>query len=279
MKKKAFTLVEMVTAIAVLVIIISFASVIFKMSIDSYRTANANMEIMQKLRAISSQLNQDFEGFCKDGYLIIKTELKPLRDIYPNSTDQERVRMDRIYYFTTGDFQSWDTTLLIRSNIARVFMGHDTNSLDDNLIPEPICLSRCKLARDVCLLTPGVKLIDTNSISFAQCRDNLMALEEKDPNDAEGILNVSVSADLSDSDNVRRYMCENIGEFKIEWTWGFDSSGNLVWEPGVTKSIGYTEQWPSQTKPKALKFTFTLYDSKGILKGGRRFTHIVYLDE
>ncbi|GAG37847.1 unnamed protein product, partial [marine sediment metagenome] len=29
---------------------------------------------------------------------------------------------------------------------------------------------------------------------------------------------------------------------------------------------------------RALKFTFTLYDSKGILPKGRVFTHIVYLD-
>ncbi len=28
---------------------------------------------------------------------------------------------------------------------------------------------------------------------------------------------------------------------------------------------------------RALKFTFTLYDSKGIIKGGRRFEHIVYI--
>jgi hypothetical protein len=29
---------------------------------------------------------------------------------------------------------------------------------------------------------------------------------------------------------------------------------------------------------RALKFTFTLYDSRGILTEGRTFTHIVYLD-
>jgi len=29
---------------------------------------------------------------------------------------------------------------------------------------------------------------------------------------------------------------------------------------------------------RALKFTFTLYDSRGVIKGGRTFTHIVYLD-
>ena len=31
--------------------------------------------------------------------------------------------------------------------------------------------------------------------------------------------------------------------------------------------------------PRALKFTFTLYDSKGIIKNGREFTHIVYLGD
>ncbi|HUW18545.1 MAG TPA: type II secretion system protein [Sedimentisphaerales bacterium] len=30
---------------------------------------------------------------------------------------------------------------------------------------------------------------------------------------------------------------------------------------------------------RALKFTFTLYDSKGVIKKGRTFTHIVYLDK
>jgi prepilin-type N-terminal cleavage/methylation domain-containing protein len=31
--------------------------------------------------------------------------------------------------------------------------------------------------------------------------------------------------------------------------------------------------------PKAFKFTFNVYDSKGIIKGGRTFTHIVYLED
>lgn len=29
---------------------------------------------------------------------------------------------------------------------------------------------------------------------------------------------------------------------------------------------------------RALKFTFTLYDSKGVFENGRIFSHIVYLD-
>jgi len=30
---------------------------------------------------------------------------------------------------------------------------------------------------------------------------------------------------------------------------------------------------------RALKFTFTLYDSRGLIPKGRTFTHIVYLDK
>ncbi|GAG60925.1 unnamed protein product, partial [marine sediment metagenome] len=45
----------------------------------------------------------------------------------------------------------------------------------------------------------------------------------------------------------------------------------------------YKASWTPETLkrywPKALKFTFTLYDSKGILEKSRTFTHIVYLGE
>ncbi len=42
--------------------------------------------------------------------------------------------------------------------------------------------------------------------------------------------------------------------------------------------IPVVENFPPDFYPRALKFTFTLYDSKGIIKNGREFTHIVYLD-
>jgi hypothetical protein len=49
---------------------------------------------------------------------------------------------------------------------------------------------------------------------------------------------------------------------------------------GIASLMRYnpTNKFPSGFYPKALKFTFTLYDSKGVIKNGRTFTHIVYLD-
>jgi len=271
-KRKGFTLAELITAVAILAILAGFISVIFKSSIDGYRSAGANTEIMQKLRAITEQLNTDFEGLCKDGYLIIRKDMHTDRLVDEKNPDEtENVYMDRIYYFTTGDFQSWDDPD-IKSNIARVFWGHDSNSLNNDNIP----LSQCRLARDVLLLTPGVSADDCRDLSFAQCKsqndvNDLISLVED--SDEQNILTDSVVVDIENNlGDVRRLLCENIGEFEIRWSRGeIDSDGKLIWWPG---NLG-----PNDQKPKAIKFTFTLYDSKGILDGGRRFSHIVYLGD
>ena len=64
-----------------------------------------------------------------------------------------------------------------------------------------------------------------------------------------------------------------MGQFKVEWTAGVKNINNqLIWN-STNEVWGWNEIWP-----KAIKFTFTLYDSKGIIKGGRTFTHIVYLE-
>ena len=60
-----FTLIEILVAIGILAIVMSFSSVIFKVGIGAHRTAIANAEIMQKLRAITDQLNADFKGLLK----------------------------------------------------------------------------------------------------------------------------------------------------------------------------------------------------------------------
>jgi hypothetical protein len=43
--------------------------------------------------------------------------------------------------------------------------------------------------------------------------------------------------------------------------------------------IRHTETFDRRFFPVALKFTFRLYDSKGVIEGGREFTHIVYLED
>lgn len=181
-------------------------------------------------------------------------------------------------------------------------------------------MSQWKLARDVTLLTPEVPNpvipLDYISYSFAWFKaDNTLSHVVDDVN------SFFVRPNLY-PDEVRRLMCENVGEMIIQWTidgatiiydanlpspnnankiikwYGREASvdktldpienDNLYYNKGTLDSGGnyyYTAAWRPAANanvwpwPKALRFTFTIYDSKGIIKGGKTFTHIVYLKE
>jgi prepilin-type N-terminal cleavage/methylation domain-containing protein len=115
--RKAFTLVELVVSIAMLTIVVSFAGVAFKAGIDSHRVTMANAEIMQKLRAITDQLNADFKGIIERPSGKVFFQLGPQLD--------GPLRGDRIAFFTNGDFQStgqYDGKPVV-GNVAAVFYG------------------------------------------------------------------------------------------------------------------------------------------------------------
>jgi len=299
---RGFTLIELLVAVAILAIVMSFAGVIFKVCVESHRTAIANTEIMQKLRAITDQLDSDFKGIQKNGFLVLFAQVQTNRREYRDSAVQN-FRADRLYYFSAGDFQSW-VNPAIRSNISRVYFGHDGYSLDTTLNK---LVSAWTLARDIVLLTPGYSGVDYNDISYAECKVDLLRFE--DPCD---VLIRPVVVDMSAPDSLRSLMCQNAGEIVIQWSDGTTyppPDNSLVWfglsltrtngdaangvlpipvyasietkDPAVPPMY-YIAFWepnvPQQLWPKAMKFTFTLYDSKGVIKNGRTFTHIVYLD-
>jgi prepilin-type N-terminal cleavage/methylation domain-containing protein len=284
--KKGFTLAEVVTAIGILVIIVAFTSVIFKSSIEAYRAAGANAEIIQKLQTITTQLDRDFSQVRKDGRLIISSG-NETRKVSKNSSQNINVRMDRLYYFTTGDFQATNFPQ-IRNNVARIFLGHDRDSLmDANGV---YFLDKCRLARDVLIFTPESSTLEDMlgaPFTYSSYAAN---------SDANFINIISTSVDTSvainNIGNARRVFTENVGEFKIEWSLGGKfRQGYYSIIPGLTidNTISDTLVWYTGGSawsplgvlpwPKALKFTFTLYDSKEIIKGGRTFTHIVYLGD
>lgn len=271
--KKAFTLMELMVAVAILAMVISFTSVIFKVSIGAHRTAKANAEIMQKLRAITDQLNADFKGLPEDGYLILRCELISRKE-YAGDPNSKNFRSDRLYYFCEGDFQSWFDSN--RSNIARIYFGHDSNSISDNSRPA----NKWSLARDVVLLTPGYgPKGDYVNLSYADFKADI-ANTLIDANSL--LINRVPINSQADPNDIRRLMCQNTGEIKIEWTDGVDPNSHLInWQPSPSPTAGNFVPFlwvPSMPKPKALRFTFTLYDSRRILKEGQTFTHIVCLD-
>jgi prepilin-type N-terminal cleavage/methylation domain-containing protein len=370
--RRAFTLIELIVAIGILAMMLSFASIIFKVSIESYRTAIANAEIMKKLRVITDQLDADFKGLCKDGEIFVIWSAEYDRDL------AKYVRFDRIMFFSAGDFQSYGTSPMVRGNVARVcymlaknaegkrasgftdlsatvrgreqrqqerrerilartqhiLTAETDDGFDDFLSPVTTTRSNEEWFQwnnvheyEITSLE-GWKYIPWDvqtSEPNAPIKSNILSVITDVVVDSSSMSTRirGATVDTRDPDSLHMLLCEGVGEFKVQgwydaeqrWVpevdpnddgslvdsdfWLDSSGGSLDPEdvPGVLypyppyggvniRDINYD---PNEVDlahfdaipglGRALKFTFTLYDSKGIIEGGRTFTHIVYLGD
>jgi len=326
--KKGFTLIELVTAVGLMAMVITFASVIFRVSIEAYRTAGANTEIMQKLRAVTDQLNADFKGLRADAPLLVWFEQEP------NDPGQ---RYDQIMFFANGDFQSiqlyggspgepGDTGEPISGSVARIHYGQAQNDTQDH--PEDMPEEDRLLARRRHILTadtdldewPEADMSDFDAINIAGIyhneryeHDRLSLAQWKtvdggNYDGVDGIIDIFFEyrplIDMNDRHTYHKLICDGVGSFAIQLAyWDLDG---LRWFPSnnpdgdattddsdfdlpgdefgvyfsVPGSATITNWEPIPTfYPNAFRFTFTLYDSRGVLEGGRTFTHIVYLGD
>ena len=337
-----FTLIEILVAIGILALVMSFSSVIFKVGIGAHRTAIATTEIMQKLRAITDQLNDDFKGLRKDGEIFVVWVAKPLTtaDYKDNDLDGYE-RFDRIMFFADGDFQSYKLPI-VRGNIARICYMIANKG---NISAEAQDRNKRVLARNLHILTADPSLADFpdfDSFSDTQWYEWNNRFEY-DKISLDGWKNISwqnkintltattdiqisgttvneairgVNVESADANSIHMLLCEGVGEFKIQGWYDArqqwipevdpDGDGNLADThfflsepnnvPGVLypaptgiiniNNINYSGTQVDETHfnaipglGRALKFTFTLYDSRGIIKNGMTFTHIVYLDK
>jgi prepilin-type N-terminal cleavage/methylation domain-containing protein len=270
--KKAFTLIELVVAVALLAMVFLFAGTIFKVSINAYRTSVANAEIMQKLRAITDQLNADFKG------VILTVGGKVAFDFENSDIDGQTVsvRSDCIAVFANGDFQSTrqypstsgDKTVV--GNVAIIYYGlADVNTTDPR---EKI------LVRRQTILTSDTGL--TEDFSFGgqteYYKSSLSELIVDGTFDVNKMM-VRRSLDPTEPNDLVNYMAKGVDDFTIQYV-GWEENPPEIkkfneWRP-ENKDVN---DWPKYLSPLAFKFTFTLYDSKGVIKNGRTFTHIVYL--
>ena len=337
-----FTLVELLVAIGILAVVISFAGVIFNVSMDAHRTAMANSEIMQKLRAIINQLNSDFRGLSKQSEIFAVWVARPLpanADYRDNDLDGYE-RFDRIMFFTNGDFQSYSVNPMVRGNTARVcYMVARRN----NARAEAQDRTERILARTQHILTADSTLagfLDPNNFSATDWFEwnNRYEYDKMSPEtwkripweNKQDILSVitdttvgtstvdeqirGAMVDPADANSIHMLLCEGVGEFKIQGWYDAeqrwlpevdpDSDDNLddthfydLGDPNVPGvlypyggvKINHFRRYPVEEIDeehfdaipglgRALKFTFTLFDSRGIIKDGRPYTHIVYLD-
>ena len=341
--RKGFTLIELLVAMAVLALMIAFASMVFKVSIDTYRVSTATAEIMQKLRAVTDQLDADFKGLRKDAPLLIW---------FAQDTANQNARHDQIMSFADGDFSSIqlynkitnrpdlaDGTLVIRGNTARIYYGQA--NINESM-------RRRILVRRQHILTEDADTEDWP-------HDNLSDLGYDDPNSSQtkedryehdrlslaqwkvidGSLYVGGNSvvdpngnafsnpphiDMADPTTFHKLLSQGVADFSIQWAYWdtlddrfywfpsddpdgalgsaashftlmsepekfgmyFNISGDITgWYTVIDDAVFYRkgQSFAKNFFPQALKFTFTLYDSKGVINGGMVFSHIVYLEK
>lgn len=356
--RKAFTLMELIVALAIMALMLSFAGVIFRVSIESHRLALANAEIMQKLRMITGQLDADFRSLRKDGEIFIVWSAKREADYAgpnPNSPSAFE-RFDRIMFFTTGDFHTYGPNPQ-RGNMARIgytlARGPSTNAAEPNW-PEMQRPHRRILARTQHILIPPENPADQlDTTGFAtdewlawnsqQQVDHislegwkrLPASQKIDMFSVIGSVTIrnedtgqtstteraarGVLIDRSQPESLSSLFCEGVGQFMVQgwsdahnrWIPQVNPSGDdsladtdfllnaagadlhaedspALWYPRGGLTLG-SMTYPAEEIDEArlhlipglgwaLKFTFTLYDSRNLIQNGRTFTHIVYLD-
>ena len=287
--KRAFTLIELVVAVGLLAMMLVFAGGIFKASIGAQRTAGANADIMQKFRAITQQLNADFKGLRKDA---------PMGIVFVK--DAAGLRSDRIAFLSNGDFQSVrlykykksDDTVAIKTvagNVAAILYSPTANN-------------QTILARKQKILTVDPTLLDSpilpDPIEFII--DSLATWKVRP---AKLYLVQWLAPPILDprlEEHIPMYAADGVSNFTIQLA-AYDANG-LTWPPANTDfvppldtdgdgififsfnlynpdSLTIPDHYYSASLPRSLKFTFTLYDSKGILNRPQTFTHIVYLDD
>jgi len=274
--RKAFTLIELIVAIGILAVVLSFAGLIFRVSIDSHRMALANAEIMQKLRVITEQLDADFQSVIYEygGKNSARTQT------YTIDGNDYPVNSDSVVFFASGDFQSTEQygtgPETIAGNVAVIFYGQpDPDSYDR--VPEP---------RDTWLLRRQTILAseaeaddsDPNGEYYATSLEAWFASGTQ----SEDLHGWSIAPVIDPNDvqaNQPMYLAQGVHNFTISYLERDDEVGTepIVWKRRVASDEDDDGDEPATISPYVFKFTFTLYDSRGIIKNGRTFTHIVFV--
>jgi prepilin-type N-terminal cleavage/methylation domain-containing protein len=281
MTRKAFTLIELVVALAILAVILSFAGVIFRVSVDSQRIAMANAEIMQKFRVIADQLDADFKGGATRYPYNYKVRLSYRTQPRTVAGTLVPANSDAIQLFTAGDFRSTqqyggDT---IAGNVASVlYCQPDPNSY--RRPPQPY--EQVLLRRQTITAVRGPAAGSDPRGEYYGRSPEEWVVKPLPP-----FVNVRewMKRPIVEPNNVKAslpmYVAQGVDGFTVEYWDGvvIDNSNpanprlRLRWARPAALSSSDIE-----VDKKAYKFTFTLYDSKGIIRKGRTFTHIVVWD-
>ena len=163
-RQSGVTLPEMMTAVAITLIMLASSGMIFSSASKSSGKAMALNDMMRDARVITGQLEKDLSGLRGD---------LPFAFIFegydPTATGIVTERRDRVVFFTNGDFKDiYDVAKL--SNTARIFYGQSGDlGLEQNPDSVGISEGRRILSRRVKMMTnDGADLPPNDSINSSR---------------------------------------------------------------------------------------------------------------
>lgn len=121
--KKAFTIVELLVAMGLVVILVALSSLIFAAGVKAHRLADSTIEITRRAEAVSRQLVADVGGLRTDAPLAFWFD-------YADTTGDglHDTRFDQILLFANGDFQTIKQygapPKTVWGNVSRIQYGH-----------------------------------------------------------------------------------------------------------------------------------------------------------
>lgn len=338
--KKAFTIIELLVAMAIIIVLLAGSGYVFHTAVKAERTARATAEIARKLRGITDQLDADFDkdNLRKDAEIFFLRAPSEIEDAGGVTVGYER--FDQITFFTVGNFTPYLDTSIGKGYVARITYAIARNSdnpaetLMENVSdqdPGERCLARVQhfytpaapttfpeliSPLDPAAFESGERFFEYDASTDLQWKNAPIKVKEdaysiitgvpvdinQDGFSGNGVTPVGTIIDKSapgDAD-LHKIFCEGVGEFIIQhWD---DSRGRWFPEIDVDGDGHWTgiSDWPiiggllviappdgvlypgdgtlTTSFGRALKFTFTLYDSYGVFPEGKTFTHIIYLE-
>ena len=263
--KKAFTIVELLVAMTIIVVLLAGSGYVFHTAVQAEKSARATAEIARKVRGITDQLNADFRELRKDGVMI--SSWKP---VAPGPGETECQRVDQIMFFANGNFSSYNNDPKnIKGNFARI--QYTIAKVDpasgipaDPLTGVPVNPADRVLARVQHVYSDDTTLPefpDLNSFSINDFINNEAAFEydtitmhewknadndmreemftaitdievDIDGDGSAGSNYVGVVLDKNNPDHLHKFFCEGVGQFMVQDWWlerwwpSFDPDGD-----------------------------------------------------
>ena len=182
MKRRAFTIIELLVAMALTVVLLGITAYVFQIAVQAYRTAAATSEIMRKYQALTQQLKIDLQGLQKNAEFAIVWAPAPVikknppgiavdvtgdgvADYYKLDDDNNGIpdryeSFDRLYFFSDGAYQTIYQQPTLYSNLSRIcwiFGRNGQKFAGDRAFMEPDSSKRM-LCRTQHLLTGDTSL-------------------------------------------------------------------------------------------------------------------------